>query len=84
MLHQQKVPKSAIICVFATLQNCSHTICTAYGDSDTMYGGCFWVVQVQDGPGPVHGLLIQGNGKGPALWKMISSLMLIKDQPSEQ
>jgi hypothetical protein len=70
MLHQ-RVPKSAIICVFTTLQNLSHTVRTA----DT-YGGSFWVVSVNNGPSPMHGIM-QGNGKGPALWTVISSPVLV-------
>jgi len=72
---RQRVPKSAITCVFTTLQNLSHTIRTAYGNSDETYGGSFWVVPVTDGPGPMHGIM-QGNGKGPALWAVMSSPVL--------
>jgi hypothetical protein len=33
------------------------------------------VVPVHDGTGPMHGIM-QGNGKGPALWAVISSRVL--------
>jgi hypothetical protein len=36
---RQRVAKSAIICVLTTLQNLSHTIHTAYGNSADTYGG---------------------------------------------
>jgi hypothetical protein len=71
----QWVPKAAIICVFSTLQKLTHTIRTAYGDSKGTYGGSFWVLPVQDEIGPMHGIM-QGNGKGPALWAVVSSLAL--------
>jgi hypothetical protein len=71
----KRSPKTAIICVFTTLQNLSHTIRTAYGNSADTYGGSLWIVPVHDGPGPMHGIM-QGNGKGPALWAVVSSPVL--------
>ena len=67
-MRRQNVPKSAIICMFSTLQDLEHKIRTAYGDSDITYGGPLWTVPVQ-GVG-------QGNGAGPTLWAIISSPVL--------
>ena len=72
---RQRVPESAITCVFTTLQNLSHTIRTAYGDSTSTYGGSYWIVPATNEAGPMHGIM-QGNGKGPALWAVISSPVL--------
>ena len=67
-LHQLGLPESTIICMFTTLQNIEHTICTTYGDSQHSYGGDLWLV-------PMQGVL-QGNGAGPMLWAVVSTPVL--------
>lgn len=57
----QRASKSAIICVFTTLQNLSHTICTAYGNSADKY---------------VWRLILAGWYQYTALWAVISSPVL--------
>jgi hypothetical protein len=54
--------------LFNTLQNLSHQIRTAYGDSDHSYGGSHWIL-------PMHGVG-QGNGAGPAIWAVVSTSLL--------
>ena len=51
-----------------TLQQASHKICTAYGDSSNTYGG-------NDSFPPLQGVG-QGNGAGPAIWVAISTILL--------
>ena len=53
--------------MFSTIQNLTHKVRTAYGDSPTSYGG-FWDKYTC----PPQGLG-QGNGAGPAIWSIISS-----------
>jgi hypothetical protein len=53
------VPKTIINCLFNTLQEAIHKVCTGFGDSKTHYGGKVWLV-------PIHGLG-QGNAAGPAI-----------------
>jgi hypothetical protein len=62
------VPKHAINCLFDTLQNATHQVRTAYGDSDFTYGGETW-------DKPMHGVG-QGNGAGPAIWAVVSTPIL--------
>jgi hypothetical protein len=62
------VPKAAMKCLFTTLQEASHCVRTAYGDSSSTYGGPGWLK-------PMHGIG-QGNGGGPPIWAVISSTLL--------
>jgi hypothetical protein len=62
------VPKLAINSLFDTLQNATHQVRTAYGDSDFTYGGETW-------DKPMHGVG-QGNGAGPAIWAVVSTPIL--------
>jgi hypothetical protein len=57
LMKQQKVPASACICFFTTLQNLYHTVRTIYGYSKSGYGGTLWAV-TYSGVG-------QGNGTSP-------------------
>lgn len=61
-------PKSAVDCLFTTLQCATHNVRTGYGDSKGSYGGQVWVV-------PFHGIG-QGNGAGPAIWAVVSTPLL--------
>jgi len=62
------VPTYAVDCLFSTLQNATHQVRTAYGDSDYTYGGSDWDI-------PMHGIG-QGNGAGPAIWAAVSTPIL--------
>jgi hypothetical protein len=62
------VPTHAVDCLFSTLQNATHQVRTAYGDSDYTYGGSDWDI-------PMHGIG-QGNGAGPAIWAAVSTPIL--------
>jgi hypothetical protein len=63
LIQQKKVPASACIFVFTTLQNLHHTVRTIYGDSKSGYGGTLWAV-------PYSGVG-QGNRSGPSIWEMV-------------
>jgi hypothetical protein len=67
-MQRQGVPKSDVQCLFSTLQNATHCVRTAFGDSDVTYGGAGWYK-------PMHGIG-QGNGGGPPIWTVISSTLL--------
>ena len=58
--------------LFATLQNGVHTIMTGYGLSEETYGG---KAHMDEGNLPIQGVL-QGNGMGPFIWAMVSSVLL--------
>jgi hypothetical protein len=62
------VPCSIINCLFTTLQEAIHKVRTGFGDSKAHYGGSVWLV-------PIHGIG-QGNGAGPAIWVVASTLLL--------
>jgi hypothetical protein len=64
----QGAPKTAVKCIFTTLQEAIHRVRTAFGDSDLSYGGSGWIK-------PLHGIG-QGNGGGPPIWAVISSTLL--------
>jgi hypothetical protein len=67
-MQRQGVPKTAVKCIFTTLQEAIHHVRTAFGDSDLSYGGSGWIK-------PLHGIG-QGNGGGPPIWAVISSTLL--------
>jgi hypothetical protein len=67
-MQRQGVPKAAIQCLFSMLQDATHFVRTAYGDSSITYGGPGWLK-------PMHGIG-QGNGGGPPIWAVISSSLL--------
>ncbi len=71
-LKRQGAPSSYVIMLFSTIQDMTHFIRTAYGDSNDSY--CQMDV-------PFHGIL-QGNGAGPTIWAMVSSPLLdrMRDQ----
>jgi hypothetical protein len=50
--------------MFMMLQGTTHQARTAFGDSDTQFGG--------DEVIPMHGIY-QGNGSGPAIWMGVST-----------
>jgi hypothetical protein len=64
----QGVPPGPIICMFTTIQNLKHYVCTIYGDSLLSFGGTIWTVPIQ-GVG-------QGNGAGPQIWAVVSTPVL--------
>jgi hypothetical protein len=68
LIQQKKVPASACIFVFTTLQNLHHTVRTRYGDSKSGYGGNLWSVPYSD--------VGQGNGSGPAIWEVVITPVL--------
>ena len=63
-----KVPPGPKICMFSTIQSLNHYIRTIYGDSDLSFTGALWTVPIQ-GVG-------QGNGAGPQIWALVSTLVL--------
>jgi hypothetical protein len=67
-MQRNGVAKSVVDCLFTTLQHATHKVRTGYGDSAIYYGGSCWLV-------PLHGIG-QGNGAGPAIWVVISTLLL--------
>jgi hypothetical protein len=66
-MQRQGVPKSTVTCMFTTLQELKHKVRTAYGDSESTYGGSEII--------PMHGVM-QGNGAGPAIWAVVSTPIL--------
>jgi hypothetical protein len=62
------VPKSAVSCMFSTLQLAKHFVRTGFGDSVGYYSGVSFIK-------PLHGIG-QGNGGGPAIWAVVSSPVL--------
>lgn len=66
-MRRQGVPEGVISCLFNTLQEAQHYVCTAYGDSSTYFGGLSVI--------PMHGIC-QGNGAGPAMWAVVSTPIL--------
>ncbi len=67
-MQRQGVPKAAVNYLFTTLQEATHCVRTAYGDSSIAYGGPGWIK-------PMHGIG-QGNGGGSPIWAVISSSLL--------
>ena len=55
--------------MFTTIQKLKHIVRTAFGDSESSFGGEFWREIAQ-----LHGVG-QGNGAGPAIWAVISSVI---------
>ena len=64
------VPKPVLSAMFLTLQKMRHTIRTAFGDSDTSYGGEEWC-RPPNGYG-------QGNGSAPSGYAALTSPLLDK------
>jgi hypothetical protein len=62
------VPRSAIDCLFTTLQEAWHQVRTGFGDSSLSYGGPTWTTPMQ--------CIGQGNGAGPAIWAILSTPLL--------
>lgn len=58
-MQRQGVPPAAVKCLFTTLQEATHCVRTAFGDSTFTYGGSGWLK-------PIHGIG-QGNGGGPPI-----------------
>ncbi len=67
-MQQNGVPRSAVDCLFTTLQNATHQVQTGYGDSATHYGGNNWSTHM-------HGIG-QGNDASPAIWAVLSTPIL--------
>lgn len=67
-MQRHGVPRSAVDCLFTTLQDAKHRVRTGYGDSDLSYGGANWVT-------PMHGRG-QGNGAGATIWAVLSTPLL--------
>jgi hypothetical protein len=67
-MQRQGVPKAAVECFFTTLQEATHCVRTAYGDSTITYGGPGWIKLM-------HGIS-QGNSGGPPIWAVISTSLL--------
>jgi hypothetical protein len=68
-MQRMGVPKAAVDCLFSTLQTASHKVRSAFGDSETTYGG------LDDSGLPMHGIC-QGSGAGPSIWAVLSSPIL--------
>jgi hypothetical protein len=67
-MRRMGVPKSAVDCIFMTLQEANHRVHTGYRDFTASYGG-------NKENTPMHGIC-QGNGAGPAIWAILSSPLL--------
>jgi hypothetical protein len=67
-LQRLGMPLAPIISMLTTLQNLTHYVRTAFGDSDAGYGG-------PNQPIPMQGLG-QGNGAGPAGWIAVSTPLI--------
>ena len=69
-------PTAAIESMFSTIQQLKHTVRTCHGDSEQSFGGEDWR-QIN----PLHGVG-QGNGAGPAIWAVISTVFfdLLRDK----
>jgi hypothetical protein len=65
------IPRTEIISMFDSIQRMQHKIRTSFGDSSSTYGGTSshgrWKL-------PPQGVL-QGNGSGPAVWVILSSVI---------
>jgi hypothetical protein len=70
-LQKVGIPQSKVTAMLSSIQNMSHRVRTAYGDSDKEYG---WNNHVGAWKLPPQGVL-QGNGCGPAIWTIISSFL---------
>jgi hypothetical protein len=68
---QMKLPYLMVQCMFEMLQHAVHHVWTAYGFSRKTYGGG----NIKGINMPLHGIR-QGNGAGPAIWVVISCLIL--------
>ena len=69
-------PKIAIDCMFETIQKLKHVVRTSFGESESSFGGEDWrILEQLQGIG-------QGNGAGPAIWAVISSVFfdMIRDK----
>ena len=64
-------PPSAIASLFDTIRNLKHTVQTYHGESEQTLCGETW--REND---PLHGVR-QGNGAGPVIWAVISTVFLI-------
>ena len=60
--------ESATVSMFDTIQKLKHQVRTAFGDSEDTFGGELW----RDLE-PLMGVG-QGNGAGPAIWAVISTI----------
>ena len=61
-------PKTAVESMFKTIQKLKHVVRTSHGDSELSFGGEDWRIFKQ-----LHGVG-QGNGAGPAIWAVISTV----------
>ena len=60
--------ESATVSMFETIQKLKHKVRTAFGDSEDSFGGEDWrELEALMGVG-------QGNGAGPAIWAVISTV----------
>ena len=67
-LRRAGIPDNATRSMLEPIRTMKHRIRTAYGDSQTAYGGDEWD---RDPSG-----ICQGNGAGPAIWLLVSSPLL--------
>ena len=67
-LRKAGLKREAVISMLEPIRKLKHFIRTAYGDSNTAYGGDEWE---RDPSG-----ICQGNGAGPAIWALVSSPLL--------
>ena len=62
-------PRTAVESMFGTIRQLQHAVRTSFGDSEETFGGEDWRIL-----NPLHGVG-QGNGAGPAIWAVISSVL---------
>ena len=67
-LRKAGLTQEAATSMINPIRQLTHTIRTAYGDSNTTYGGAEWTREPSG--------ICQGNGAGPAIWALVSSPLL--------
>jgi exonuclease III len=68
-IQKMGITKNQARSMFLTIQNCKHKVRTTFGDSEGTYGG-----ETRGNEEPLLGVG-QGNGAGPAIWAIISSVL---------
>jgi hypothetical protein len=65
------ISKTEVTSMFESIQRMRHKVRTSFGDSDITHGGNWESSQWKT---PPQGVL-QGNGSGPAIWSILSSII---------
>jgi hypothetical protein len=70
-LQRLGIPRTEVVSMFDSIQRMRHTVRSAFGESTAVYGGH---IQGTKWKLPPQGVL-QGNGCGPAIWAILSSVI---------